>query len=77
LDCCKEAIAKFFNDVENEYMEIWEVIDEIWKMLHSSLHATTSYSDAYYATLKRVVEERISIRVFICNTQWENFCLSK
>jgi hypothetical protein len=45
MDRCKEAIAKSFNNVENEYMEIWEVIDERWKMLHSPLHAATCFLD--------------------------------
>ena len=45
MDRCKEAIAKSFNNVENEYMEIWEVIDERWKMLHSPLHAAACYLD--------------------------------
>ena len=41
----KESIAKSFNNVENEYMEIWEMIDKRWKMLHSPLDATTCYLD--------------------------------
>lgn len=45
MDCCKEAIAKSFNNVQNDYMEIWEIIDERWKMLHSHLHAATCYLD--------------------------------
>ena len=43
MDRCKESIAKSFDNVENEYREIWEVIDEKWKMLHSPLHATACY----------------------------------
>ena len=31
----------------------------------------------YYITLKRVVEEKASIRGVICNSEWENSCLSK
>jgi hypothetical protein len=45
IDRCKEAIEKSFNNMENEYMEIWEVIDERWKMLHSTLHAGACYLD--------------------------------
>ena len=45
MDCCKESIAKSFNNVENEYMEIWEMIDKRWKMLHSPLHAAACYLD--------------------------------
>ena len=45
MDHCKESIAKSFDNVENEYREIWEVIDERWKMLHSPLHAAACYLD--------------------------------
>jgi len=45
MDRCKEAIAKSFNNVENEYMDIWRIIDERWKMLHSPLHAAACYLD--------------------------------
>ena len=45
MDSCKEAIAKSFDNMENEYMEIWKVIDERWKMLHSPLHAAACYLD--------------------------------
>jgi len=45
MDRCKEAIAKSFNNVESQYMEIWDVIDGRWKMLHSPLHAAACYLD--------------------------------
>ena len=45
MDRCKESIAKSFNNVENDYMEIWEMIDKRWKMLHSPLHAAACYLD--------------------------------
>jgi hypothetical protein len=53
MDRCKEAIANSFNNLENEYMEIWEVIDERWKMLHSPLHATTCYLDSRLFGIER------------------------
>ena len=45
MDHCTEAIEKYFNNMENEYKEIWEVIDERWKMLQSPLHAAACYLD--------------------------------
>ena len=31
IDRCKGAIASDFNNVEADYQEIWEVIDQRWK----------------------------------------------
>eukprot|EP00253_Pinus_taeda_P017432 PITA_17432 len=45
MDRAKEAIAKSFNNEENEYIAIWEMIDERWKMLHSPSHAAACYLD--------------------------------
>jgi hypothetical protein len=45
MDRCKEAIATAFDNVEVNYQEIWEVIDQRWKMMHSPLHAAGFYLD--------------------------------
>ena len=45
MDRCKEAIAKSFNNKQNDYMEIWETIDKRWKMSHSHLHVAACYLD--------------------------------
>jgi hypothetical protein len=45
MDCCKEAIASAFDNMEVDYQEIWEVIDRRWKMMHSPLHAAACYLD--------------------------------
>eukprot|EP01018_Ginkgo_biloba_P020053 Gb_20879 [translate_table: standard] len=41
----KEAIARVFNNVIDEYKLIWNMVDFKWKMMHSPLHVTTCYLD--------------------------------
>ena len=49
MDRCKESIA----NVENEYMEIWDMIDKRWKMLHSPLQAAACYLDPRLLGIQR------------------------
>jgi hypothetical protein len=69
MDCCKEAIEEFFNNVENEYMEIREVIDEIWKMLHISLHATTCYSDTRLFEIEINIDTKVTSGLYVAIEQ--------
>eukprot|EP00253_Pinus_taeda_P014305 PITA_14305 len=63
MDCAKEAIAKSFNNEENEYIAIWEMIDERWKMLHSSLHAAACYLDPRLFGLEDLVYVRSNLKL--------------
>eukprot|EP00253_Pinus_taeda_P028657 PITA_28657 len=59
IDHCKDAIASAFNNVEADYQEIWEVIDQRLKMMHSPLHATTCYLDPILFGLSRHRDEEV------------------
>ncbi|GLJ18983.1 hypothetical protein SUGI_0339360 [Cryptomeria japonica] len=43
MDPCKESVQRALNNVEADYMEIWEIVDARWKMMHTPLHATACY----------------------------------
>eukprot|EP00253_Pinus_taeda_P032019 PITA_32019 len=36
IDLCKGTIATAFNNVEVDYKEIWDLIDQRWKMMHTA-----------------------------------------
>jgi len=59
IDRCKEAIASAFNNVEADYQEIWEVIDQRWKMMHCPLHAAACYFDPRLFGLSRQRDEEV------------------
>eukprot|EP00253_Pinus_taeda_P013199 PITA_13199 len=59
IDRCKETIATAFNNVETDYKEIWDLIDQRWKMMHSPLHAATCYLDPRLFGLPRHRDEEI------------------
>ena len=59
IDRCKETISSDFNNVEADYQEIWEEIDQIWKMMHSPIHATTCYLDPRLFQLSRNRDEEV------------------
>eukprot|EP00253_Pinus_taeda_P002536 PITA_02536 len=59
IDRAKEAIAKSFNNEENEYITIWEMIDERWKMLHSPLHAAACYLDPRLFGIERTNDAEV------------------
>eukprot|EP00253_Pinus_taeda_P030140 PITA_30140 len=59
IDCCKEAIANAFNNVDVDYREIWDLIDQRWKMMHSPLHVTTCYLDPRLFGLSRHMDEEV------------------
>jgi hypothetical protein len=59
IDRCKEAIATAFNNVEADYKEIWDLIDQRWKMMHSPLHAAACYLDPRLFGLPRHRDEEI------------------
>eukprot|EP01018_Ginkgo_biloba_P039315 Gb_36392 [translate_table: standard] len=43
MERCKEAIAKVFNNVIDDYKLIRNMVDFRWKMMHSLLHAASCY----------------------------------
>lgn len=56
---CKETIASAFNNMEADYQEIWDLIDQRWKMMHSPLHATACYLDPRLFGLQRHRDEEV------------------
>jgi hypothetical protein len=59
MDRCKEAIASAFDNVEANYQEIWEVIDQRRKMMHSPLHAATCNLDPKLFGISRHRDEDV------------------
>eukprot|EP01018_Ginkgo_biloba_P004981 Gb_28746 [translate_table: standard] len=59
MECCKEAIAKAFNNAIDDYKLIWNMVDFRWKMMHSPLHAATCYLDPKSFGLKRNGDKEI------------------
>eukprot|EP01018_Ginkgo_biloba_P006648 Gb_37104 [translate_table: standard] len=59
MDRCENAIARVFNNVVDDYKLIWNMVDFRWKMMHSPLHATTSYLDPRMFGLKRNEDKEI------------------
>jgi hypothetical protein len=45
--------------METDYREIWEVIDQRWKMMHSPLHSTSCYLDPRLFGLARHQDDEI------------------
>ena len=57
MDRTKEAIEKSFNEKEEKYKEIFEIIDQRWKcQLHRPLHAT-----GYFLNLEYFYDNRSKI----------------
>eukprot|EP01018_Ginkgo_biloba_P020604 Gb_11453 [translate_table: standard] len=59
MECCKEAIARVFNNAIDDYKLIWDMVDFRWKMMHSPLHATTCYLDPRSFGIKRNGDKEI------------------
>eukprot|EP01018_Ginkgo_biloba_P023940 Gb_40224 [translate_table: standard] len=59
MERCKEAIAKVFNNVIDDYKLIWNIVDFRWKMMHSPLHAAACYLDPKSFGLKRNGDKEI------------------
>eukprot|EP01018_Ginkgo_biloba_P029392 Gb_22464 [translate_table: standard] len=59
MERCKEAIARVFNNVIDDYKLIWDMVDFRWKMMHSPLHATTFYLDPKSFGLKKNGDKEI------------------
>ena len=59
IDRCKETIATAFNNVEADYQEIWDLIDQRWKMMHSPLYAAACYLDPRLFGLPKLRDEEI------------------
>lgn len=60
MDRCKEKIASAFDNVEADYKEIWEMVDQRWKMMHSPLHAAASYLDPTLFGIQRNQDEEVT-----------------
>eukprot|EP00253_Pinus_taeda_P024244 PITA_24244 len=59
IDHCKETITSGFNNVDADYQEIWDLIDQRWKMMHSPLHAAECYLDPILFGLPRHRDEDV------------------
>lgn len=59
MEHCKEAIARVFNNVIDDYKLIWDMVDFRWKMVHSPLHATACYLDPRSFGIKRNGDKKI------------------
>eukprot|EP01018_Ginkgo_biloba_P024871 Gb_25958 [translate_table: standard] len=59
MEHCKEAIAKVFNNVIDDYKLIWDMVDFRWKMMHSPLHVATFYLDPKSFGFKRNGDKQI------------------
>eukprot|EP01018_Ginkgo_biloba_P037725 Gb_27348 [translate_table: standard] len=59
MDRCKDAIARVFNNVVDDYKLIWNMVDFRWKMMHSPLHAAACYLDPKMFGLKRNGDKEI------------------
>ena len=59
MDCCKENIASDFDNVEADYKEIWEVVDQRWKMMLIPLHAASCYLAPTLFGIQRHQDEEV------------------
>ncbi|GLJ22064.1 hypothetical protein SUGI_0413480 [Cryptomeria japonica] len=59
MDRCKESIQRALNNVEAEYMEIWETVDSRWKMMHTPLHAAACYLEPKLFHIDRQADPEI------------------
>eukprot|EP01018_Ginkgo_biloba_P033588 Gb_14624 [translate_table: standard] len=59
MECCKEDIAKVFNNAIDDYKLIWNMVDFKWKMMHSPLHASYLYLDPKSFRFKRNGDKEI------------------
>eukprot|EP01018_Ginkgo_biloba_P022716 Gb_06996 [translate_table: standard] len=59
MERCKEAIARVFNNVIDDYKLIWDMVDFRWKMMHSPLHAAACYLDPRSFRIKRNGDKEI------------------
>eukprot|EP01018_Ginkgo_biloba_P039058 Gb_05299 [translate_table: standard] len=59
MEHCKEAIARVFNNVIDDYKLIWNMVDYRWKTMHSPLHVGTCYLDPRVFGLKRNGEKKV------------------
>eukprot|EP01018_Ginkgo_biloba_P023906 Gb_12603 [translate_table: standard] len=59
MECCKDLIARVFNNVVDDYKLIWNMVDFRWKMMHSPLHEAACYLYPRIFGLKRNVDKKI------------------
>eukprot|EP01018_Ginkgo_biloba_P026749 Gb_09855 [translate_table: standard] len=59
MERCKEAIARVFNNVIDDYKLLWDMVDFRWKMMHSPLHAAACYLDPRSFGIKRNGDKEI------------------
>ncbi|GLJ27388.1 hypothetical protein SUGI_0537520 [Cryptomeria japonica] len=64
MDRCKESIQRALNNVEAEYMEIWETVDSRWKMMHTPLHASACYLEPKLFHIDRQADPEIMPRFY-------------
>eukprot|EP01018_Ginkgo_biloba_P034336 Gb_40944 [translate_table: standard] len=59
MERCKEAIARVFNNVIDDYKLVWNMVDFRWKMMHSPLHVAACYLDPRSFGIKRNGDKEI------------------
>eukprot|EP01018_Ginkgo_biloba_P005280 Gb_12450 [translate_table: standard] len=59
MERCKDAIARVFNNVVDDYKLIRNMVDFRWKMMHIPLHVAACYLDPRMFGLKRNADKEI------------------
>ncbi|XP_059073475.1 uncharacterized protein LOC131045108 [Cryptomeria japonica] len=59
LNICGPIVDRALNNVEAEYMEIWETVDSRWKMMHTPLHAAACYLEPKLFHIDRQADPEI------------------
>eukprot|EP01018_Ginkgo_biloba_P026413 Gb_24593 [translate_table: standard] len=59
MERCKEAIARVFNNVIDDYKLVWNMVDFRWKMIHIPLHAAACHLDPRSFGFKRNGDKEI------------------
>ncbi|XP_057852417.2 uncharacterized protein LOC131062719 isoform X2 [Cryptomeria japonica] len=64
MDRCKESIQKALNNEEAEYMQIWEIVDCRWKMMHTPLHAAACFLEPKLFSIDRRGDNEIMVGLY-------------
>ncbi|GLJ06469.1 hypothetical protein SUGI_0039910 [Cryptomeria japonica] len=71
MDHCKESIQRALNNVEAEYMEIWETVDSRWKMMHTPLHVAACYLEPKLFYIDRQADPEIMLGFYEAISRFE------
>eukprot|EP01018_Ginkgo_biloba_P038878 Gb_38380 [translate_table: standard] len=65
MERCKDASARVFNNVVDDYKLIWNMVDFRWKMMHSPLHVASCYLDPRIFGLKSNANKEIMSGLYV------------